>query len=978
VNWKEIQERWKREWEQARVFEADPDPSREKFFITVAYPYPNSPQHIGHARTYTLTDVHARYLRMRGYNVLFPMAFHYTGTPILAMAERIAKGDQELIDDFLRIYHVPKEKLKDLGEPIEIARYFHDELKRGMKDMGFSIDWRREFTTIDPTYSRFIEWQFHKLREKGLITKGSHPVGWCPNDGNPVGQHDTVGDVEPEIGQYVLLKFKMGDVYLPTATLRPETVFGVTNIWVKPEVVYVKARVDDEEWVISGPCLEKLQFQNRKASVVERVRGSKLIGKCAANPMTGAPMIVLPAEFVDPDNGTGVVMSVPAHAPYDYQAIVDLERNQELLKRFAIGRDVVAKLAPIGVVTLEGYSDAPAVDVVKRLGIKEQSDPRLEEATIEVYSKEFHSGRMRGDTGVYAGLPVAEARDRVRHDLIPKGGADVMYEIINRPVTCRCGAHCVVKMFENQWFINYGDPSWKELARECLKTMSILPEEFRTEIDYAIGWLREKACARKSGLGTRLPWDPDWIIESLSDSVIYMAYYTLARHIISLKLKPEQLTDEVLDYLLLGQGDPERIAKCVGIESSKLEGIHDEFAYFYPVDSRHSGRDLIPNHLTFYIFNHAAIFPREKWPRQIVTNGSVLMEHAKMSKSFGNIIPLRDAIDQHGSDAVRLSTVSAAELIQDVEFSHQAAESLRERIERMYISAQSVVEASCAAGTIAHGGNEEKWIMSRLQSCIRDTTEAMDKLRVREAVHHALYELEQDLSWYTRRALAGSGVNPEVVKQVLDVRIRLMAPFTPFMSETIWRMMGKQCFVSTADWPQPDMAMMDETAEEIESLVKTTVDDVASILKITGMTAKKLYLYTAAEWKWQLFLEALEMAFKGPVGVPELMKLASADPALKERMKEISRLAPKLVKEIQSTAPDMQEKRRRLGRINEQQALEDAAGFLGKEFKCEVAVFDESDDKRYDPKGRAQMAQPLRPAIYLEWSPSGPAALSPV
>jgi leucyl-tRNA synthetase len=242
----------------------------------------------------------------------------------------------------------------------------------------------------------------------------------------------------------------------------------------------------------------------------------------------------------------------------------------------------------------------------------------------------------------------------------------------------------------------------------------------------------------------------------------------------------------------------------------------------------------------------------------------------------------------------------------------------------------------------------------------------MDKLRAREAVHHALYELDQDLSWYTRRASAGSGVNPEVVKQVLDVRVRLMAPFTPFMSETIWRMMGKKGFVSTAEWPQPDAAMVDERAEEVESLVRTTVDDVASILKTTGMSPKKVHLYTGAEWKWQLYVKALDMALKGPVGVAELMKSASADPALKERMKEISKLAPRLAKEIQSTAPDMQEKRRRLGRINEREALEDAAGFLGKEFKCDVTVFDESYDKRYDPKGRAQVAQPFRPAIYVE------------
>jgi leucyl-tRNA synthetase len=966
VDWKAIQEEVLRKWEQARIFEADPDPSKEKFFITVAYPYPNSPQHIGHARTYTITDVHARYLRMRGYNVLFPMAFHYTGTPILAMAERIEKGDPELIDDFLRIYHVPKEKLKDFAEPIEIARYFHEEVKLGMKDMGFSIDWRREFTTVDPTYSRFIEWQFGKLREKGLITKGSHPVGWCPNDGNPVGQHDTIGDVEPDIGQYVLLKFKMGGVILPTATLRPETVFGVTNIWIKPDATYVKARIGEEDWIISEPCLKKLGYQNREVSVIERVQGAKLIGKSATNPMTSTPVILLPAEFVDPESATGVVMSVPAHAPYDYQALVDLERNPDILNQSGISSDTVTKLSPIGVIALEGYSDAPAADVVKRLNIEKQTDSKLEDATSEIYSKEFHSGRMRSYTGVYAGLSVSEARDRVRDDLVAKGGADVMYEIINSPVTCRCGTQCIVKMFENQWFINYGDPKWKELARECLNSMSILPDEFRTEIDYAIGWLKEKACARKSGLGTRLPWDKDWIIESLSDSVIYMAYYILAKHIRSLKLKPEQFPDDVLDYLLLSKGDAETLAKSAGLQATKLKEIRDEFQYFYPVDSRHSGRDLIPNHLTFYIFNHAAIFPREKWPRQIVTNGSVLMDHAKMSKSFGNIIPLREAIAQHGADAVRLSTVSAAELIQDVEFSHQATESLRERIERMYLNARSTVDAGAAKGAATYGGNEEKWVLSRLQCCIRDTTAAMDKLRVREAVHHALYEIEQDLSWYVRRANSRSGVNPDIIMGVLDARVRLMAPFTPFISEATWSMMGKQGFISNADWPQPNPDFIDEKSEEIENLVHTTFEDVANILKTTGLAVKKLYLYTAAEWKWSIYLKALEIASKGSAGVPELMKIASADPTLKERMKEISKLAPRLAKDLQATAPDMQEKRRKLGRINERTALADAAGFFSREFKCQVTIYEETDEPKHDPKMRSHAAQPLRPAIYME------------
>ncbi len=136
---KQIEQKWQRKWEEAKIFEADPDPKKPKCYITVAYPYPNSPQHIGHGRTYTLADVHARYMRMRGYNVLLPMAFHYTGTPVLAMSKRLADNDSDLIDDFVNIYKVPKEKLKEFTEPFKMARYFHEEIKAGMKAIGYSF-----------------------------------------------------------------------------------------------------------------------------------------------------------------------------------------------------------------------------------------------------------------------------------------------------------------------------------------------------------------------------------------------------------------------------------------------------------------------------------------------------------------------------------------------------------------------------------------------------------------------------------------------------------------------------------------------------------------------------------------------------------------------------------------------------------------------------------------------------------------------
>src|SRR5437899_8674410 len=146
-DWRKLESKWQKKWAEAKIFETDPKPDRPKFFVTVAYPYVNSPQHIGHGRTYTMGDVDARYHRMRGYNTLFPIAFHYTGTPIAAMSKRLSQADPEIIETFTRIYHVPSSKLDEMKDPLRLARYFHEDIRKGMKEIGFSFDWRREFST---------------------------------------------------------------------------------------------------------------------------------------------------------------------------------------------------------------------------------------------------------------------------------------------------------------------------------------------------------------------------------------------------------------------------------------------------------------------------------------------------------------------------------------------------------------------------------------------------------------------------------------------------------------------------------------------------------------------------------------------------------------------------------------------------------------------------------------------------------------
>src|SRR6185295_8228723 len=167
---------------------------------------------------------------------------------------------------------------------------------------------------------------------------------------------------------------------------------------------------------------------------------------------------------------------------------------------------------------------------------------------------------------------------------------------------------------------------------------------------------------------------------SLSDSVIYMAYYVIAKYVNGKSLSDDNINDAFFDYVLLGVGNAIQVAKDCKVPVQIVEQIRKEFRYFYPVDSRHSGRDLVPNHLTFFIFNHVAIFEKENWPQQIVVNGSVLMEGKKMSKSLGNIIPLRAAIKEHGADTIRLAMLVSAEILQDADFSFDTARGIRSKL----------------------------------------------------------------------------------------------------------------------------------------------------------------------------------------------------------------------------------------------------------------------------------------------------------
>ena len=919
--------------------------------------------HVGHGFTATRVDAYARYKRMRGFNVLFPWAWHWTGATIAGQCERLKRKDPDIIRILTEADKVPPEMLDELTDPVAMARYFTERGRETVRRMGFSVDWRREFHTTSehPHYNRFIQWQYRRLRELGYVVRGTHPVVWCPSCQSPVGDHDRLeGEgVRPE--EFTLMKFELkgsGGLYLVAATFRPETIFGVTNLWLNPDVDYVEAEVDGERWLVSKPAVEKLSEQGRDIKPVRALKGEELMGKACLNPVDGRELPILPGWFVDPDYATGVVYSVPAHAPYDYVALRDLKQKPELLERFGIEPGVVERIEPISMIELEGFGDYPAIELVEQMGATDQHDPKVEEATKIIYKREFHEGVLKPICGEYAGKLVREVKAKLIEDFKARGIADSMWELPAR-VVCRCGTRCRVKLLQDQWFLHYSDPEWKRRAKECLARMRIYPEGARAWFLEVIDWYLDWPCARKLGLGTPLPWDPEWLVETLSDSTIYMAFYTLMRAIREHSIRPEQLTDEVFDYVFLGRGDPGEVAARSGLDRAVLEEMRQEFLYWYPVDLRNSAKELVPNHLTFFIFHHVALWPPELWPKAIGVNGMVMIEGVPMSKRKGNFVALMDAIEEYGADATRCALLLGAEGMDDPDWRPENVKAVKESLEAFYNLARELLEADGE-----DFGLPERWLMSVLQARMRAVADAMEELRTRTALATALYGVWNDVRWYLRRR---PRPNRRVARELLSAWVRLLAPFAPHVCEEVWELMGGEGFVSVAPWPEPDEDKVDVRAEEAERLLMDVLEDTNEIMKVLKKRPRRICYYVASSWKWHVYLTALDMAREGRLELGGLMRKLMAEPEMRKRAREVAELARQVVEDVRGISAEERERRAQLGVFDELGVLEEAADFLARELRAgEVLVFSEDDPERYDPAGRARLARPYRPAIYVE------------
>ena len=261
------------------------------------------------------------------------------------------------------------------------------------------------------------------------------------------------------------------------------------------------------------------------------IQGSDIVGTLVNAPLSvhKEGVRVLPMESVLPTKGTGVVTSVPSDSPDDFAMVTELAKKSDF---YGIKKEW-AELEIVPIIQTPSYGDLTAPFLVKKLKIASPKDAKqLLEAKELAYKEGFYQGTML--VGDFKGEKVEAAKPKVRDQLFAAGEAFAYAEPENK-VTSRSGDDCTVALMD-QWYLDYGEESWRETALEYVenkdgKGLDTFSSETRHAFVGVLNWLNQWACARTYGLGSKLPWDPHFLVESLSDSTVYMSYYTVAHHL---------------------------------------------------------------------------------------------------------------------------------------------------------------------------------------------------------------------------------------------------------------------------------------------------------------------------------------------------------------------------------------------------------------------------------------------------------------
>jgi leucyl-tRNA synthetase len=921
-NPKEIEPKWQHRWEESECFKVTEDISKPKYYCLEMYPYPSASLHMGHLRNYAIGDSIARYKRLQGFNVLYPMGYDAFGLP----AENAA--------------------IKQKIDPEIWTRDNIRAIKYQQQEMGLSYDWSRQIQSLDEDYYKWNQWIFLKFYEHGLTYREKAMINWCPGCGTVLANEQVINNrcwrcssivEQRELKQWFFkirnyaeeLLLSLDDLDWPDSvktmqrnwigrsegtiinfkiansgetisifTTRPDTVFGVTFMVFAPEHPLVKDWVKGtKSQVPFESFLADVQQENRfQRTAADREKKGMFIGKYAVNPLTDEMIPVYVGNFVIYEYGGGAVMAVPAHDQRDFEfakehdlpiKVVIRPRDRELsadeLKQAYIEDGILVNSGE--------FNDLDNRSAIDRIS-KKLEEMNLGKRTVNYKLRDWLISRQR-----YWGTPIPIIHcDKCGtvpasiEDLPVRLPKDVEFTGSGNPLTT------------SESFVNIVCPGCGGRARQETDTMD-------TFVDSS--WYFFKYCSPYS---EQVPFDRD----SASYWMPVDQYIGGIEHAILHLLYARFFTKALRDIGLTGIDEPFSRLLCQGMVNKETPYCESCDRFLTPEDHNESSCTGCGSEYT--------------------------LKSAKMSKSLGNVVDPQVLMDNYGADASRFFIIFGSNPERELEWTDTGIESIYrslEKIFRLLTEPPGAVKDSTDAS--------DKYIQFIVHKSIKNTTEAFEELKLKDAVTNIMVLIDE-LSTYSQMP-----VNRDIYTEAKKAAVVLLSPVTPHICEEVWEMMGHEDFIVKTKWPVYDESVISESNKFKWNMLSDLTDDIKEIIKVARITsAKKIRIFTAAGWKYDL-TALFTKEFVRTKDRGQIMKsLMSTD--LKRYGKQVNQILGKYLYDP-GLAPsiDLQQK-------DEFNFLKETASILESYFSCAVEFYQEEESHEKKAAG----ALPGRPAIIIE------------
>ena len=757
-NFKSIEVKWQSYWEENKSFKAERDSSKKKYYLLEMFPYPSGRIHMGHVRNYGIGDAIARFMRMKGFNVLHPIGWDAFGLP----AENAA--------------------IQNNTHPAQWTEDNIAAMQVQLRSLGLSYDWDREIATCRPEYYRWNQWCFLKFYEKGLVYRKKSQVNWC-NACNTVLANEQVidgccwrcdGEAEdrfqegwffkitdyadrllegckqlsgkwPEqvltmqsnwigksYGAEVNFKIKEKNEVIKVFTTRPDTLYGATFMVLAPEHPLVtKLCLGTEQEIAVGKFVNKVKQEDKVIRTSETgEKNGVFTGAYAVNPLTGEDIPVWCANFVLMDYGTGAIMSVPAHDQRD----LDFARKYDLPVRMVIQpvegpldeSNMTEAFSANGVMVNSGSFNGLFSDEAKSKVCEYLEDTKIGKASVNFRLRDWGVSRQR-----YWGTPI--------------------------PIV-RCDECGLVPVPEDQLPVQL--PLDVDLGNRGQSPLGTLAEFYKTQ------------CPECGKLARR---ETD-TLDTFVCSSWYFNRYTSA-------------------------------------DNNQFAFNRDDLDYWMPVDQYIGGIEHAILHLLYSRFFHLVFkdlgFTKSDEPfDRLLTQGMVIKDGAKMSKSKGNVVDPDEIIQNYGADTARLFILFAAPPAKDLEWNSQGVEGCYRFLKRVWRIFDDFLSDIKQAGSIPKGYETDSKELRELRRIThvtigRVTDDIQTRMQfntaiaaVMEFVNH-LYAFRD--SWVLLKD--NSDGARAIVRESFDTLILLLSPFAPHIAEEMWSLLGHETSIVQVEWP---------------------------------------------------------------------------------------------------------------------------------------------------------------------------------